>query len=166
MQIRVGIAILCVALAPLSVCAADAPGVPRFHSVNDRIYRGGQPSREGFVSLARMGVKTVLDLRGGDEHGQDEKRRVEALGMTYMQVPLEALSGPTDEQILTVLAVLDDPSKSPVFIHCSRGADRTGTVVACYRIRHDGWENRKALEEARRHGLSWVQRGMQQYILR
>ena len=45
------------------------------------------------------------------------------------------------------------------------GADRTGTVVACYRIAHDHWDNRKALGEARQFGMSWVQRAMHHYVM-
>jgi len=38
-------------------------GVPNFHTVNDNIYRGGQPSDEGLRALASAGVKTIVDLR-------------------------------------------------------------------------------------------------------
>jgi tyrosine-protein phosphatase SIW14 len=50
-------------------------------------------------------------------------------------------------------------------VHCRRGADRTGTVIACYRITHDGWSNRKALQEATSYGMSWIEFGMQRYVL-
>jgi uncharacterized protein (TIGR01244 family) len=153
------------ALAPLSVRADDAPGVPRFHSVNEHIYRGGQPSREGIKHLAKIGVRTVVDLRGGNDHSAEEEKLVEAAGMRYVHVPMNGLTAPTDQQIATVLDLLDDGSAAPIFVHCKRGADRTGTAIACYRIRHDRWDNQKALREARMTGLSWVQRGMQQYIL-
>jgi protein tyrosine/serine phosphatase len=52
-----------------------------------------------------------------------------------------------------------------VFVHCRRGKDRTGTVIACYRIQHDGWDNRHALEEAKEHGMSSFERAMRAYIL-
>lgn len=50
-------------------------------------------------------------------------------------------------------------------MHCRRGADRTGTVIACFRIAHDGWSNRKALREAMSFGMSWLEFGMQRYVL-
>ena len=51
------------AIAMLTALFVTAPGVPNFHKVNDGLYRGGQPSRQGFESLAKLGIKTVLDLR-------------------------------------------------------------------------------------------------------
>src|SRR5258708_7498222 len=164
MRTLAGTLFLAIALTPPSVCAAEAPGVPNFHSVSDRLYRGGQPTREGINSLAKIGIRTLINLRTGND--REEEKLVKAAGMRYVHVPMSGLSAPSHQQIASVLEVLDDASESPVFIHGRRGADRTGTVIACYRIRHDHWENQKALSEARKNGLSWVERGMQQYILR
>ena len=60
---------------------------------------------------------------------------------------------------------LVDDSAGPIFVHCRRGADRTGTVIACYRITHDGWTNQRALKEATSYGMSWLEFGMQRYVL-
>jgi tyrosine-protein phosphatase SIW14 len=138
-------------------------GVPNFHQVNDRIYRGGQPSNEAWQGLAKLGVKTVIDLRREDEHPTvAEARAVEAAGMRYVNIPMKGIVAPTDEQITKVLALFES---GPVFVHCRRGADRTGTVVACYRMRHDGWDNHKAFKEAKTLGMSWMEFGMKQYIM-
>src|SRR5439155_26824306 len=56
-------------------------------------------------------------------------------------------------------------SSAPVFIHCRRGADRTGVILACYRIEHDKWDNHEALREARGYGMSWYQLRLQRYVL-
>jgi uncharacterized protein (TIGR01244 family) len=151
----------------LPAWAADAvaPGVSNFHQVTGRIYRGAQPKGEGWNSLAKLGVKTVIDLRTASEHsGKAEERAVEAAGMRYVNAPLSEVHAPSDRSISHVLALLDD-SASPIFVHCRRGADRTGTVVACYRITHDGWNNRRALQEATSFGMSWFEFGMQRYVL-
>lgn len=155
------------ALLPLAVLAASptAPGVHNFTEVDEHIYRGGQPTVEGLKSLAKLGVKTVIDLRASEQ--LDEKKQVEALGMKYLHFSMPALSAPPDERVAEVLKVLEDPTAStnwPVFIHCMRGKDRTGLIVACYRIKHQGWDNQKALEEAKQHGLSRLEWRMQQYI--
>jgi protein tyrosine/serine phosphatase len=156
----------------LPVLAAEqpsAPGVENFHQVDEHIYRGAQPSEEGLKSLAKLGVKTIIDLRGPGDHSAWEEKTVDALGMRYVHVPLRGMSAPADADIAKILAILDSPSASsnwPVFVHCKRGRDRTGTVIACYRIQHDRWKNDKALEEARLHGMSWIERAMMSYVLR
>jgi protein tyrosine phosphatase len=74
------------------------------------------------------------------------------------------MHSPTDEQIVSALKVMNDTSTGPVFVHCKRGADRTGTVIACYRISHDRWAVTKALDEASGYGMSWFQIAMRHYV--
>jgi protein tyrosine/serine phosphatase len=114
-----------------------------------------------------MGIKTVVNLRRIGEHMQgDEEKAVKADGMRYVSVPMRGMATPTNEDVSKVLALLGDPAAGPVFVHCKRGADRTGTVIACYRISHDNWENRKALTEARSFGMSRLEQAMQHFVLR
>ena len=53
----------------------EVPGIPNFHQVNDHVFRGGQPAAEAWPSLAKLGVKTVIDLRREDEHSTARKPR-------------------------------------------------------------------------------------------
>ena len=150
-----------------AAASAQATGVPNFRKVNDQVYRGGQPSRIGFKNLAALGVKTVIDLRDIGEHSQaEEEAWVKSDGMRYVTIPLKGLSAPPDAQVSKILAILNDSAAGPIFIHCRRGADRTGTIIACYRISHDRWENRQALNEARGYGMSAFERAMQHYVMR
>ena len=158
--------ILAWALLPALCFAADAPrGIRNFRQVDDHIYRGGQPSRAGMQDLAKLGVHAVIDLRGGGERSVSEKKQVEALGMKYYAAPLPALDAPRKDQIARILSLLNDSQNWPVFVHCQHGRDRTGTVVACYRIAHDNWTSQRALKEAVYHGLSRFERGMRGFIL-
>ena len=143
---------------------AQDSGLPNFKIVNDRILRGGQPSDDGFKKLAERGVKTVVDLRWVEHNIPREKQIVEADGMRFISVPMKGLSAPSLKQMTKVLGILEDSNRWPVFIHCRRGADRTGTVLACYRISHDHWQNQKALEEAKTYGLSSFERAMRSFI--
>ena len=136
-------------------------GVPNFHQVNERIYRGAQPTGEGFLALARMGIKTIVDLRREPEQFQAEQRMVEALGMRFLSVPM-TLHAPTNQQISRVLEELNS-SAGPVFVHCQGGRDRTGTVIACYRMSHDGWDSKEALTEAKLDGMR-RDVGMRKYV--
>jgi len=160
-----------VAFASLPACAKPAAdstisGVPNFHRVNATIYRGGQPTAQGWASLKQLGVKTVVDLRRGEEHSVNaEQEAVEAAGMRYINVPLKGIVAPSDENISKVLAVLQSSADGPVFVHCRGGVDRTGAVIACYRIAHDGWRNQAALEEAKSYGMHWAEVGLKRYVL-
>ncbi len=156
--------VLC--LVQLSL-AGEVPAahVRNFSKVNDHLYRGGEPSLVGLQELGAMGVKLVIDLREPGGSTTFEKQEAEKLKMQYVNVPFPALSAPSKEEIDRVLALLLHGDSETVFVHCRRGKDRTGTVIACYRIQHDGWPNWQALQEARRHGMSSIERGMQSYIL-
>jgi protein tyrosine/serine phosphatase len=163
--LAVKVSVLAAGLLAGVASAQDLTGVPNFHKVNPQIFRGAQPSAAGFQQLAKLGIKTVIDLREPGSRSLEEKKIVEAGGMRYVSVPMQGFHTPSADQIIKVLTIFNDSSAGPVFVHCRRGADRTGTVVACYRISHDRWENRRALEEARSLGMSWMQKALQSYVL-
>jgi len=159
------LALLLLSSLPLAALA-QAPaidGIPNFHQVTDRIYRGGQPQSGAWTQLASMGVTTVVDLRRPVEHSvQEESLAVVAAGMRYLNFPMNGFDTPTAAQLTTPLSWLDENEK--VFVHCKQGMDRTGTVIAVYRISRQGWENQKALSEAKSLGMHWFESGMKRFI--
>ncbi len=149
----------------LTVFASSAvPGIGNFVKVDDRVYRGAQPSSAGFRYLVDIGVKTIIDLREADSRSRAEDRLVTSEGLKYINIPMTGLTPPTRAQIERILAILTDPTSGPVFVHCMRGADRTGAVIASYRIQHDGWDNAHALKEAMDRGMSFFQLPRQHFI--
>jgi uncharacterized protein (TIGR01244 family) len=153
-------------IASFPAAAQSVPtGVPNFHQINEHVFRGAQPTNEGFQSLANLGVKTIIDLREPGNRSVAERKVVEAAGMRYVTIPFSGMSAPSPENVAKVLALFDDASAGPVFVHCRRGADRTGTVIACYRIAHDGWDNQKALQEAKTDGMHWAEMAMKHYVM-
>lgn len=148
----------------LAALLSAVPGVPNFHKVNDGLYRGGQPSREGFYSLAKLGIRTVIDLRIPDGAANHEKTVVESLGMRYVHIPLHGGELPTPGDIDHAFSILCDASQWPVFVHCREGKDRTGMIIACYRISHDGWTNMRALAEAKSYAFREIKPAMESYI--
>jgi protein tyrosine/serine phosphatase len=157
-----GFLALSLSLAGLQAASIpDLPGVPNFHQVDEHVYRGAQPHGQGFTGLAKLGIKTVIDLRGE----RSEESSVQRAGMRYVRLPWSGYKAPADSQITAVLSVLNDDSAWPVFVHCRRGADRTGTAIACYRIEHDHWTNQQALQEAKTFGMSSMEAAMQHFIL-
>ena len=148
---------------PATPASIEVTGVPNFHQTNEHVFRGGQPTPDAWPSLAKLGVKTVIDLRLTDEHSTtEESQAVAGAGMKYVNVPMKGVVAPSNEQITQVLRLLN--SDEPVFVHCHRGSDRTGTVIACYRIAHDGWSSKQALSEAKSFGMAWTQMGLKRYI--
>jgi protein-tyrosine phosphatase len=145
--------------------AQQVKGIPRFSEVNPHLYRGGQPTLSALEALAKLGVVTVLDLRVGGERGVAEEREAKTLGMHYLNVPLNGLRAPRQERIDRVMAMLQDSKNWPVFVHCLHGVDRTGTVIACYRIAFDFWPNERAEKEAEGRGMHSAERGMKKFIL-
>jgi len=133
--------------------------------VNDHVFRGAQPAVWGYSALAGLGIKTVVDLRGAGVPALLEEKLVRADGMNYVHIPLDGHKAPSDADMARLLAVLGDSSQWPVFVHCRRGADRTGTVMACYRMSHYHWDNDSALAEATSFGMSPSQVLMRRYIL-
>ena len=157
---------LCVAalIAALPLVAASAPGIKNFDRVDAHVYRGGQPDDDGFQYLAKLGVKTVVDLRETGDRSQAEERAVTAAGMKYVNVPMTGLIPPTEAEITRILKILEDGSTGPVFVHCRRGADRTGAVIAAYHIDHDNWDNDHALTDAKAHKMSFFQIPRENFI--
>jgi tyrosine-protein phosphatase SIW14 len=152
----------------VSVAAAQSElrykELPNFHRVSERLYRGAQPAAGGMRKLAELGIKTVINLRGEDDSTRAEQREAEAAGLRYYSISMPGLSRPSDEQVARALALITAAENGPIFVHCKRGADRTGTIVAVYRITHEGWTGQRAVDEARRYGMSWMEFGMRNYI--
>jgi protein tyrosine/serine phosphatase len=138
--------------------------LPNLHKVSDTLYRGAQPLTGFSSKLGELGVKTIINLRGEDEISRDEQKEAETAGLRYVSISMPGLSAPSDEQVSRVMAIIDKPENQPVFIHCKRGSDRTGTIAAVYRISHDGWDADRAIAEAKHHGMSWAEFGMKGYI--
>ncbi len=157
----IGVALLAACAVPPS--SIPLAGLPNFHRVNERLYRGAQPDATGVRALAGMGIKSVINLRMSGDLWPEEQESVRASGMNYVNVPLHGVRRPTEEQIAHVLSMIETlPPR--VFVHCERGADRTGTVIACYRIAHEGWTGGAALKEAKQHGMALGQFGMKAFI--
>jgi tyrosine-protein phosphatase SIW14 len=126
-------------------------GVKNFGEVTPFLYRGAQPSHDGFKALAAMGVDIVVD---GRLSGQDSERKVvTALGMQYVSIPWHCLF-PKDKTFAKFLALLRDNPKKKVFVHCRYGNDRTGMIIAAYRMAVQNWSAEEAWQEMQQFGYN------------
>jgi protein tyrosine/serine phosphatase len=143
--------------------ASATVGIPNFGQVNRGLFRGAQPDGPGMALLQRLGIQTIINLRLPADTWSEEEALAHTLGLGYVSVPLRGLSAPTDADVMRILALIES-SPPPVFIHCEHGSDRTGTIIACYRVQHDDWTGERALAEAKSYGFSIFQFGMRRYI--
>ena len=150
---------------PLSETQCDV-SVARigFFASPHRYSGGAQPQRGGVKKLSELGIKTVINLRGASEETRKQQAEAEASGMHYFNIPISALGLPTDEQVERALAIIDARENWPVFVHCQRGADRTGVIIAAYRISQERWTDEQAITEARRFGMAGIQFRKKGYI--
>ena len=129
-------------------------GIINFYKIEDGLYRGGYPTQQGLKNLKQIGVKTIIDFRNHGKDVSQEKRYAKALGTKYINIPFGFLrTPPEDAQIKNFLEVVKDSKNRPVFIHCQHGTDRTGMMVATYRIAAQGWSCQKAYQEAKSLGF-------------
>jgi uncharacterized protein (TIGR01244 family) len=128
--------------------------VPKILCVEEGFATGGQPTEKAFAKLAEQGFKSVLNLRTAGE-GVDlarEREMVEKAGMNYISIPIVS-SAPKLEQADEFIKAVGDKSHQPMLIHCG-SANRVGAFWMIYRVVAQGWPQDKALDEARRIGLT------------
>jgi len=142
----------------------DYKELPNFHRVNDTLFRGAQPRVGGLQLLKQLGVKTIINLRDNDSRAQGEAAEAHSLGLQYVNIATGRLGRPDDKDIERALSIITSASNQPVFVHCKHGADRTGVVIAVYRIAHDGWTSKQAKAEANKYGMKPWQFAMKDYI--
>ncbi len=131
-------------------------GVPNFGQVSPQLYRGAQPTREGFSKLRKLGIDIVVDLRGSRE---SERKIVTGLGMKYVAIPWHCYS-PRDEYFASFLTLLRENPDKKVFVHCRLGDDRTGMEIAAYRMAEQNWTADEAAEEMELFGANWFHRAI------
>lgn len=104
---------------PSRAQSIEAPGTSNLYQVSDTLYRSAQPTAEGFRSLKDLGITTVVNLR----------------------------SYHSDRDEIGTTGLATDPRRTPVLVHCQRRSDRTGAMVAAYRIAVQGWSKEAAVQE-------------------
>jgi protein tyrosine/serine phosphatase len=123
-------------------------GIHNAGKITDVLYRGAQPDEHGLSELKKMGITTIIDLRGEDrEKVEWERQRAESLGMRFVHIPVSGWSAPTDQQVSEFLAVFRGDPQQKIFVHCLFGSDRTGVFVATYRMAFEQWPADLAMKE-------------------
>ncbi|HEX8764875.1 MAG TPA: tyrosine-protein phosphatase [Candidatus Acidoferrum sp.] len=123
-------------------------GIHNAGKIHEVLFRGAQPKENGLAELKKLGITTIVDLRGEDrEKSEWERGAAETLGMRFVHLPVSGWAPPSDEQVAQFLALFRDDPQQKVFVHCRFGDDRTGVFVAAYRMAVDQWSPEQAIEE-------------------
>jgi protein tyrosine/serine phosphatase len=130
--------------------------IKNFRQVNDWLYRGGQPKEAEFDELLTLGVKTVISLRWNIAVILQERSLAQQKALNFVSIPLSYWVLPTRKEIDRFLAILDEPSLRPVFVHCLHGVDRTGALIAMYRMARENWTADQAYDEMKQAGFHKV----------
>ncbi len=140
----------------------EVPGLENVALVAPGLYRGATPGPQGLDSLRSLGVRTVVNLR--HYHGTTEEKGCRERGLDYVRIMLESSDAPTDEDVRRFLEIATDPRRQPVYVHCWRGKDRTGVMIAAYRMAVVGWPLPEAVREMEEFGFFTGWKDLRQYV--
>ena len=119
--------------------------IRNFGQMDVNYYRGAQPKKNDYNALKSLGVTTIIDLQ--DEPTKYEKAAAEALGMKYINIPMDDAEYPSEAAIAEFLKNINDPANGVMFVHCKGGRHRTGVTGAVYRFTKYGWDYDKTMAE-------------------
>jgi protein tyrosine phosphatase (PTP) superfamily phosphohydrolase (DUF442 family) len=128
----------------------EIKGLANLHRVDATLYRGAQPDANSGEALKALGIKTVLNLR---KHDKDKPLR-NTVGIRFERYPLHTWDI-DDRDIIAVLKIITNPDNQPVMVHCAHGADRTGLMMASYRMIVQGWSKEAARKEMKQGGYEF-----------
>jgi protein tyrosine phosphatase (PTP) superfamily phosphohydrolase (DUF442 family) len=128
----------------------EMPGISNFFQVTTNLYRGAQPTAEGVKQLKLLGIRTVINLRAF----HSDKDKVAGTGLKSVRFETKPWHA-EEEDVIGFLKVVTDTNNLPVFVHCQRGADRTGMMCAMYRIVVCGWTKPEAIDEMKNGGFDF-----------
>jgi len=128
----------------------EAAGVKNCYRVTTNLYRGAQPTTEGMRQLQMLGIRTVINLRAF----HSDKDEVAGTGLKSVRFEMKPWHA-EEEDVAGFLMVVTDTNNLPVFVHCARGADRTGMMCAMYRIVVCGWSKPEAIDEMKNGGFDF-----------
>ncbi len=135
-----------------------------------RVYRSGQMTADGIEdAVNRYHIRTVINVQD-DFPDPDiersfwlpgtikESELCKQLGVRYVWVspdlvPVRQIPAKRPEAVDDLLRVLDDETVYPVLIHCKAGLNRTGCLVAVYRMEYQGWSRQEAFQEMKDLGF-------------
>lgn len=118
-------------------------GFSNLWRISDSVYRSEQPGKKEMKALEKFGVKTILNLR--NYHSDNDEAKGTTLVLEHLTMNASEIN---EKNIMQAMQIIRN-AKKPVLIHCLHGSDRTGCMVASYRIIFQNWSKEDAIKELR-----------------
>ena len=127
------------------------------------LWRGARPDKDGAGWLIQQGVRTIVNLElildDKRTFGEATVENANNYDVAYFRIhdwkPLLILAPSiVDDRVAHFLAVVSQQPK-PIYVHCRYGENRTGVMVAAYRVLVEGVGDEEAIEEMRRYRGQW-----------
>jgi protein tyrosine/serine phosphatase len=128
----------------------EQAGLPNLHRVTDNLYRCAQPTADGMRAAEKLGIKTIVNLRGF----HSDKDEVSSTKLRSERIVFHTWHA-EDEDVVKFLKIVTDTNAGPILVHCQHGADRTGTMIAIYRMAVQGWKKEDAIKEMKEGGYGY-----------
>lgn len=119
------------------------------YQVSDSVYRSEQPTYSDLVALEKAGFKSVLNLR----FMHKDTDLISNSNLKYYHVPMLAFYMEFNKFVLAMKLIRTSPK--PILVHCQHGSDRTGAVIALYRIVFQNWTKQEAIHELINGGFGY-----------
>lgn len=117
--------------------------------ISPDLYRSEQPTPAQIPDLKKFGLKSVLSLR----HYHADPHEFERAGIATFEHRMDAGKVSTADLIAVLKLIRSAPK--PVLLHCWHGSDRTGFVVAGYRMVFMNWTADQAIDELSHGGFGF-----------
>lgn len=128
----------------------EQTGLPNLHRVSGALHRCAQPTTEGMKAAEKLGIRTVINLRGFNS----DKDEVKGTNLKTEHIRFNTWDV-DEEDVVRFLQIVANTNSGPFLIHCKHGADRTGTMVAVYRMAIQGWKKEDAIKEMKEGGYGY-----------
>lgn len=131
----------------------------------NKLYRASQPNDEFLKYLKEnYGLKTVVALR--TEIPESEEKSCKENGIKLIQLPVKSWRRwPDYKELKDFFTLFEDMENLPLLVHCQEAREgekkknqRTNVMTALYRIKYDGWDLKKTLDEMKQWGANWFWR--------
>jgi tyrosine-protein phosphatase SIW14 len=119
----------------------DVKGFHNLYKVNEDLFRSEQPDERGMKELQKIGIRTIVDLR----NFQNDQKEARDTKLILLHIPIKAGKISYSDILISLKSI--HYAVKPVLVHCQHGSDRTGCIVAAYRMVYENWSKDEAINE-------------------